>query len=116
MKSADQSSPFRDLRLAAGYKSTPIAKALGVSLGTVWCWDQGDRPRWRYMPELAQFFGVDLAEIVDRLWGERIGDPCQCGCSGKKASPKQQKAYNLAIELPCTVCGKIRSYQTSVLI
>jgi transcriptional regulator with XRE-family HTH domain len=54
-------SAFRELRQAAGYTVVQVATLLGVPEGTVWEWNGGGRPRWRYMPGLAQLFQKDLA-------------------------------------------------------
>jgi hypothetical protein len=106
-------SAFRDLRLAAGFELAQIAKAANVNRGTVWRWDCGDRPRWKFMPQLAEFFGIELVEAVKQLWGETIGDPCPCGCSGRKSAPANTNAFVLSVDVPCISCGKLRKYHRS---
>ena len=63
------------------------------------------------MPKLAGLFRLDTVEAVALLWNEKIGDPCPCGCGGKKSLPNRDGATRLYVELPCKQCGKPRLYQ-----
>jgi len=101
-------SAFRKLRLAAGLTQAEIAKALNVPLrAKVKRWDRGGRPRWRYMPPLARFFKITLAEAVRLFWGEIVGSLCTCGCGGKKIFPNDDGAQVLPVSLP-PCCEKTR--------
>jgi hypothetical protein len=103
---------FRELRLAAGRTSTEVATFLKVKRGTVWRWDNGERPRWRHMQALATLLQIpSITDAVKQVWGEIIGEVCSCGCGGKKAPPQEQGAFSLAVDLPCIGCGKIRKYR-----
>jgi DNA-binding XRE family transcriptional regulator len=67
---------FQDQRLAAGLTVTALARQISAPLQTVSRWEHGYRPPWRWIPKLADIFRVRSEEIVERLRGERVGDPC----------------------------------------
>ena len=55
-------SSFRELRLAANVRQGEVAKVLNVDRNAVARSDHGRRPRRKYLPGLAQLFGLDLSE------------------------------------------------------
>jgi DNA-binding XRE family transcriptional regulator len=121
----NSSSTFRELRQQLGLQQIDVAGSLGVSRETVAHWDGGGRPgQWRYIPELAQLLRWTIEEATRFFWHENLGDPCPCGCGGKKVIPQpissktarsidHNKAARLYIELPCdnyAKCGSVRIY------
>jgi DNA-binding XRE family transcriptional regulator len=121
--SVDRShSAFRELRQAVGLKQSHVARVLGVSRETVAQWDAGGRPgQWRYIPELAKLLGWAMEEATRFFWHENLGDPCPCGCGGKKVIPQPitskrarqidyNKATHLYIALRCEKCPTVRIY------
>jgi hypothetical protein len=126
-------SAFLELCQAAGYilpgssrwrrgAQALVAKFVGVCIVTIQEWYKGGRIQdWRYIARLAQLFKIPLAEAVSRFWGETIGDPCPCGCGGKKVIPQPitskrarridyNKAKHLYIKLRCEKCPTVRIY------
>lgn len=109
---------FYKARLRAGFRNAAsLAERLGVPKGTVYQWERGSadpgpsyRPPWRIMPQLAAILNATLPELVEALWRETIGDPCPCGCGGRKALPDSTTAHKLVVKLPCAECGKERFY------
>jgi hypothetical protein len=104
-------SAFRELRQAAGYTVVQVATLLGVPEGTVWEWNGGGRPRWRYMPGLAQLFQKDLAEAVRLFWCEIVGDRCGC-CGGEKIFPDDPRAIHLYVKRTC-VCERTKIFRSN---
>ena len=82
---------------------------IGASIVTVWAWRRrNSRPQARFIPAIAKVLGWALSDVVEALWGEKIGDPCPCGCGGKKVfSLKWPYTRMLAIEITCE-CGLVR--------
>src|SRR5437870_1968231 len=79
---------------------------LGASRTTIQPWRRGGRPQARFMPKIAETLNLSLVTVVEVLWREKIGDPCQCGCGGKKVFPEKfPTARKLVIEIPCAQCG-----------
>jgi hypothetical protein len=89
-----------------------LVDRLGVPKRTLQNWDAGDHPQRRHLPKIAALFGVELAEAVKGLWGENLGDPCPCGCGGKKVLPDFEAAHHLYIELACGECGTKRAFRS----
>jgi hypothetical protein len=82
---------------------------LGAAKTTVNSWKQGSRPQARFMPKIAVSLNLPFETLVEALWKERVGDPCPCGCGGKKVFPvKFPTARTLFIELPCARCRRKR--------
>jgi hypothetical protein len=105
-------SAFHELRLAAGFGVTQLANVLAVPISSLKFWDyRGVRPQWRYMPALAQFFGIDLAEAVKLIWKETVGDRCEC-CGGEKIFPYKPRAIHLHVKRICR-CGASRIYRSN---
>lgn len=105
-------SAFRELRLAAGCGVTQLANLLGVPISSLKFWEyRGVRPQWRYMPALAQFFGIDLAEALKLIWKETVGDRCDC-CGGEKIFPDKPRAIHLHVKRTCH-CGTSRIYRSN---
>jgi hypothetical protein len=104
-------SAFRELRQAAGLTVVQVATLLGVPEGTVWEWNGGGRPRWRYMPGLSQLFQKDLAEAVRLFWGEIVGDRCRC-CGGEKIFPDDPRAIHLYVKRTC-VCEGTKIFRSN---
>ena len=105
-------SAFRELRLAAGYRITQLARELNADRNAVSKWDRALwKPRWRNMPTLARIFGIDLEQAAAAIWNERVADLCSCGCGGLKVLPTRAGAKHLYIELPCRKCGTARVYR-----
>ena len=50
------------------------------------------------------------AQFPKLLPGERLGDPCPCGCGGLKVLPQKSTAKKLPILLPCVECKFERIY------
>jgi DNA-binding XRE family transcriptional regulator len=106
-----RSQSFRELRLAAGYEPTQLAKDLNTSRQTILQWDHGHRPQWQYMPSVAQYFGIDLAEALKLIWKETVGDHCDC-CGGEKIFPDKPRAIHPPVKRTCR-CGISRIYRTN---
>ena len=115
---------FYNARLRAGFPNAALlAQRLGVPKGTVYQWERGSaapspsfRPPARLMPQIADALKVPLPEAIEALWKEKVGDPCPCGCGGKKVFPDPDQfpgARALVIELPCAnaKCGRKRIYK-----
>jgi len=64
------------------------------------------------MPKVAELFRVGLTEAVKGLWSENVGDPCPCGCGGKKVLPNYEGAQHLYIDRPCAKCREKRIYRS----
>jgi hypothetical protein len=110
---SDSTSAFRELRLAAGVLPSEIAKVSDVPTATVRDWDgRGTRPQWRYMPSLAQVFGIELTKAVTYLWKETPGDRCSCGCGGEKVFPTYERAIHLYVKRTCR-CGIERIFRSN---
>jgi len=80
--------------MAAGLTVTALARQIGAPVQTVSRWEHGgNRPPWQFMPKpkLADIFCVRSEELVERLWGEKVGDPCPKphDCNGKKILPDE---------------------------
>ncbi len=116
MKTIGQDSPswFHKHRVASGYdKVTPLTTHFSVPKATLFDWEHGVHPpRWRHMPKVAELFHVGLTEAVKGLWRENVGDPCPCGCGGKKILPDYEGAQHLHIDRPCAKCGEKRIYRS----
>jgi hypothetical protein len=99
-------------RVRAGYKTVrSLAEQLGVALSQVVEWGRGpQRPMWRHVAKLADALGASVEEVVTGVWGESLGDPCPCGCGGKKIFPTDPTSRKLLIEVPCTACKKKRTH------
>ena len=119
-KTQNPDSWFYRARVRAGFPNAALlAQRLGVPKGTVYNWERGSaephpshRPPWWLMPKIAEALGVPVNELVEKLWKEKIGDPCPCGCSGVKIAPDGfPQARELAIELPCGKCPRKRIYR-----
>jgi transcriptional regulator with XRE-family HTH domain len=107
--SVDRSrSSFRDLREARGFDRDAVAKELDVTVPTVRGWDLHGRPRLGHLRHVAQLFGIDLLDAIERIWGEAPGNPCPGGpgrrCSGVKVLPDSHEATHLYIKNVCTKC------------
>lgn len=109
---------FCRTRRSNGFRTVAgLAQKLGVPKGTVHQWECGSahrppsyRPPWKHILNLRDALGVELKELVKRLWGEKVGDPCPCGCGGRKTFPTSQTTHKLLIKLPCAKCGTERIY------
>jgi DNA-binding XRE family transcriptional regulator len=89
-----------------------LTQRIGVPKSTVYQWQRGrGRPPWRLMPQIADILTVPLPHLVEALWKENVGDPCPCGCGGKKIFPEFPEARTLAIEIPCAKCGAKRIHK-----
>lgn len=117
-KLRNSNSWFCRTRRSNGFRTVAeLAQKLAIPKTTVYQWEHGSErhppsncPAWNYMPKLADIFGVPLEELVERLWGEKVGDPCPCGCGGRKTFPTSQTTHKLLIKLPCAKCGTERIY------
>jgi hypothetical protein len=105
---------FYNARLRAGFRNTALlAQRLGVPKGTAYQWERGSadprpsfRPPARLMPQIADALKLPLPDLLEALWREKDGDPCPCGCGGKKSfSDTAPEAWTLAIAIPCAKCG-----------
>jgi len=107
-----RSSWLREAMLAAGFPTAPaLGQRLGISGEAVLNWLHLGRPFWGKLEALVVALHVPLEEAVGALWGEHVGDPCPCGCGGKKTLPTHPNARKLVISLPCAKCGRIRVYE-----
>src|SRR5437867_9487001 len=99
-------------RVRAGYKTVrSLAERLGVALSQVVEWGRGlQKPMWQHIPKLAEALGLEVPGVIIGMWKESLGDPCPCGCGGKKILPNDPTARKLLIEVPCGVCGKKRTH------
>ncbi len=96
-KTQNPDSWFYKARVAAGCgNAASLAQRLGVPKVTLCQWERGSadaspshRPAAQQMLKLRGALGVDLPELVNKLWREDIGDPCPCGCGGKKVFPEE---------------------------
>src|SRR5262245_18841186 len=124
---------FRSSRIALGLTLTALAQQLGAPIQTVSRWEHGgNRPPWPWMPKLAATFGVPLEEVVERLWGERLGDPCprHSDCNGIRIRPDDplalrtlqpsfrrfaERALTLLVKVICAnpICGRSHAYPAS---
>lgn len=105
-------TPFRELRLAAGYKTqTALAQQLRFARRQITSWENGAQPIWRHIPRIAEVFQIDQKACISKLWNENIGDPCPCGCGGTRVYPRNEGAECLGIELSCTKCQRIRFHR-----
>lgn len=110
-KPQNPNSWFYGTRLRAGFPNAALlAQRLGVPKGTVYQWEHGNRPSNRIMLQLATILDVTERELVEALYRETLGDPCPCGCGGKKVLSDSPTAHKLVIKLPCAECGKERNY------
>jgi hypothetical protein len=94
----------------------PLLRRLGVPEQTFYPWLRGDaRPPWKRVRQLADSHKrLSLADLVQTFWKENVGDPCPCGCGGKKIVPEKfPKIRGLVIETPCEKCGSIRTWRRS---
>ena len=98
--------------MRAGFNTVrSLAEQLGVALSQVVEWGRGrQRPMWRHVAKLADALGVSVEEVVTGIWGESLGDPCSCGCGGKKIFPTDPTSRKLLIEVPCAACKKKRTH------
>jgi len=99
----------KDMQLARSLKRSGIPKATFYP----WLRDEA-RPSWLALQKIMNVYrhhGISPLEAVKRFWGEVVGDPCPCGCTGKKVLPDDPRARTLAIELSCAQCGVIRQYR-----
>ncbi len=109
---------FYQARLRAGFRNAAsLAQRLGVPKGMVYHWEHGSaspvpsyRPSSDLMPQLATILNVTLPELVEALYRETLGDPCPCGCGGRKALSDSPTAHKLDIKLPCEEWGRVRTY------
>ena len=109
---------FCRTRRGAGFRTVAgLAQELGVPKITVFQWEWGsahrppsNRPQWEQMLRLKDSLHVQLGELVGHLWGEKVEDPCPCGCGGRKTFPTSQTTHKLLIKLPCAKCGVQRTY------
>ena len=99
---------FYQVRVRAGFRNAAsLAQRLGVPKGMVYQWEHGSaspvpsyRPSSDLMPQLATILNVTLPELVEALYRETLGDPCPCGCGGRKALSDSPTAHKLVIKLP----------------
>lgn len=104
----DSYSSFRELRLAAGYTISEVAKALRVHGGTVWRWDHGlARPPWPYPENLSRLFHKDVTEIIAVCWKKNLPAFCDCGCGKPMVLPNRNGARRLDVEFVCESCGEV---------
>ena len=64
-----------------------MARDLNLWGETIPQWDNGRRPKWRYMPVLSPMLGIELESVVKKIWGDIPGDSCPCPCGGEKIFP-----------------------------
>src|SRR5262245_33059426 len=104
----------------AGYVSiASFAKDIGVPKSTAHQWERGcaanpptHRPPARLMPVIANAVKVSVTDLLEKLWGEKDGDPCPCQCGGKKSfEDTPPPARTLAIIIPCAECGVKRIHK-----
>ncbi|MGH7783916.1 MAG: hypothetical protein ACREO5_08790 [Candidatus Binatia bacterium] len=98
------------------FNLVPLMRRLDVPESSFYPWLRGEaRPPWAILQKIMNSFrhpGISPSDAVKRFWKESVGDPCPCGCGGKKVLPDDHpKARALAIELPCVQCGAIRRYR-----
>jgi len=106
-------SRFREARERRRFTLAQIAAALGVSLQWPRGWDRGNRPSARFMPGLAKFFEIDLAEAVKLFWNEILDSLCPC-CGGEKFFPDNDRAIHLYTKRTCKGgCGDVKIYRHS---
>jgi DNA-binding PadR family transcriptional regulator len=60
------------------------------------------------MFQLRDVLDRELPELVEKLWREKIGDPCLCRCGGRKIFPDDPNAIKLVIEIAYAKCGMKR--------
>jgi len=108
-------SAFSELRLAAGYETvTALALKSGIARKTLFSWERGHRPPWRYMTQLAEILNTDTKELAKLIWQDIPEDLCSCGCGGKKVFPTDfPQARHLAVERMCGRCGDKHVYETN---
>jgi len=98
-------SPFRKLRVEAGYRTvTALACKVKVAPTMIYPWD-GDRsaPPWPHPLALAKLFHVTVEELIAKLWGQNVGDRCKCGL-GTYVLPTRRRATRLDVEIVCPDC------------
>ncbi len=102
----------------AGFKSdAELARASGVPYPAI---ANCTKPRgaapahlcWGYIVALAPLLEIEPDVLVAKLWDEKVGDPCPCGCGGRKALPSDcecdrphDRMRRLAYRIPCRDCG-----------
>jgi transcription elongation factor Elf1 len=57
---------------------------------------------------------IDPSAFPYLLPGERLGDPCPCGCAGVKVTPENPRARKLAVRFLCQDCGAAKLSQSGV--
>src|SRR5262245_33600449 len=91
-KTQNPDSWFYKARVAAGFPNAALlAQEIGVPKVTAYQWERGSaaaspthRPPARLMSQIADALKVPLSELLESLWREKDGDPCPCGCGGRK--------------------------------
>jgi hypothetical protein len=99
---------------SVGYRNVPtFAAAIGVPKVTAYQCVHGSaksppthRPPARLLLVIADALKVPVTDLLEKLWGEKDGDACPCGCGGKKSfKHTPPHARTLAIVIPCAKCG-----------
>jgi transcriptional regulator with XRE-family HTH domain len=113
---------FSEKLKAAGFPSVDaFARHTGVPKSTAYQWERGsgaarptNRPSKERILQLEEVLKVPATELVEKLWREKDGDPCPCGCGGYKSfehTPPEPR--RLWIVIPCAKCRTTenRSYK-----
>ena len=99
----------------AGYANmTALATAIEAEPPTAIAWSRGTKPSGKWIVALADVLGVSREEAIKNLWGEGLGTPCLCGCSGVKVFPDEATAYTFSVQIACTNCGALRTFHNAV--
>ena len=102
----NSSATLRGYLARKGCTPNQLSKSLGYALNSVKDWVDGKRQaQYGHVMSLAEFFHEDLITLETLLLGEKTGDPCPCGCGGKKIRPTNLRARHLDIRIHCLRCG-----------
>jgi transcriptional regulator with XRE-family HTH domain len=63
----ERQHPIERWRRARGLRQADLAQKLGTHVNTVAKWENGARPRARWMPALAEVLGVEAAQLEAEL-------------------------------------------------
>jgi transcriptional regulator with XRE-family HTH domain len=98
---------------AAGFEPASLATELGMSATSVRSWWAGRvKPSFARVEKIARALQTPLDDVMGDLWGERPGEPCDCGkCGGAKVLPAAPTALTLATERRCVQCGDLSRYR-----
>lgn len=107
---ADETVWLRNAASASGFPTwEALAQGIGAPGQTVRRWGRGHRPTRHWISPLAIALSLTEQELVEAVWGERIGSQCEC-CGGVKALPEAAGSRSLATVHTCGGCGLQRTY------